>query len=98
MVRKIFLYFAFLILLLLPIKVDALREGITNYYIEATVLENGDLRVKELFVLNGEFNGFERIVNFANTYAQNLMAVQIIRGSDIYNASNIQLINIKILK
>ena len=48
MVRKIFLYFAFLILLLLPIKVDALREGITNYYIEATVLENGDLHIKEL--------------------------------------------------
>lgn len=97
--RKIFLYFAFLILLLLPIKVDALREGITNYYIEATVLENGDLRVKELFVLNGEFNGFERIVNFANTYAPKFDgSTDSFRGSDIYNASNIQLISIKNIK
>lgn len=31
---------------------------LTDFYVDATILENGDLRVKELIVLDGNFNGF----------------------------------------
>ncbi|NLL44235.1 MAG: DUF2207 domain-containing protein [Mollicutes bacterium] len=96
--KKVFLYLTFFIFLLIPINVNSqtLREGITNYYIDATVLENGDLHIKELFVLNGEFNGFERIINYINPYAPGFDgSINSFRGSDIYNADDIELLSIK---
>ena len=96
--KKVFLYLTFFIFLLIPINVNSqtLREGNTNYYIDATVLENGDLHIKELFVLNGEFNGFERIINYINPYALGFDgSINSFRGSDIYNADDIELLSIK---
>ena len=37
---------------------------ITDYLIDANVLENGDLNIKELIVLNGEFHGYIRDIMY----------------------------------
>ena len=94
--KKIYFGLILFILVLFPIKADALKEGITNYYIDATVLENGDMHVKELFILNGSFNGFERIINFQNPNAPIFDGtIDSFRGSNIYNADGIILKTIK---
>ena len=56
-----------LVLFLLPI--NAFAYGIKDYYINATILSNGDLEVEEYFQMNGEYNGMERIINFRNSSA-----------------------------
>ncbi|NLM63459.1 MAG: DUF2207 domain-containing protein [Mollicutes bacterium] len=88
-----------MVLFLMPLTVFAKDEGISNYFIEATVLPNGDLHVKELFVLEGEFSGYERIINYKNldvpTFTDDVKSFE---GSDIYNGSDIELIKIKAIE
>lgn len=85
-----------LLLILIPFKVKAYQEGITSFYIDATVLNNGDINMKELIILNGEFNGFERIINFKNN-GLNVFnnSLSSFYGSDIYNGEGIELISIQ---
>lgn len=54
----------FTLMLLIPCKVFG--YGINNYYINATILDNGDLEVEEYFEMNGTYNGFERKINYKN--------------------------------
>lgn len=94
--KKIYSLVLFLVVLILPFKVDAYSEGISKYYIDMTVQENGNLYVKELIILNGDFNGFERIINFKNNRLSKFDgSLNSFRGSDIYNGSGINLISIK---
>ena len=51
--KKILLF----LFLFIPFYVSATVE---NYYMEATVLKNGDISVKEVFSLDGSYNGFNR--------------------------------------
>ena len=65
---------------------------IDHFYSDITVLENGDLNVKELIILNGEYNGFERIINYRNEYAPSFDGTESsFEGSDIYNGDKIEL-------
>ncbi|MDD2180780.1 MAG: DUF2207 domain-containing protein [Bacilli bacterium] len=82
----------FFIMIFLPFTVKANNYGISNYYIETTVIGNGDLLVKELFVLEGEFNGYERIINYRNPNANKY------DSSDIYNGSGVELVQIKAIE
>lgn len=80
--------------LVLPIKINA-KEGITNYYIDVTVLNNGDVSVKEIFTMNGTFNGMERILKFqGNTNAFD-GTINSFKGSDIYNGDSIIINEVK---
>lgn len=56
------------VVFLFPISVSA--EGIDKYYMDAEVNEDGSINVKELFSLTGEYNGFERIINYKNDDAK----------------------------
>lgn len=86
-------------MLIIPIQVNAYKEGISKYYIDMTIRENGDLYVKELIILNGDFNGFERIINYENKRLSPFDgSLNSFRGSDIYNGSGIKLISIKNIK
>lgn len=58
----------YLFILLIPFSVKA-EYGIENYRIDITVLENGNLNVKEAFRLNGTYNGFERIIDYKGSYS-----------------------------
>ena len=62
---------------------------VTDMYIDATILTNGDLQVKELIVLDGTFNGYERDLVYRN---RNLKSNETIDFSQdaIYNASGIE--------
>lgn len=71
-------------------------EGIQNYYIDVTVLENGDLSVKELFNLEGDYRGFERKIDYANLSSQEFIPEKSnYGGSSIHNGTGIKLISIK---
>lgn len=84
-----------LILFFFPISVFA-HEGIEDYYIETTITEDGHMHVKELFVLNGEFNGYERIINYKNPSAPKFDGTKSsFEGSDIYNATGIEILKVK---
>ena len=56
-----------IILLLLPLTIKA-DYSADEYKIDITVLENGDIEVIEAFKLSGEYNGFERIINYKNNF------------------------------
>ena len=90
---KKFLWFL-LIFLSIPIVIKA--DGITNYDINATVLENGDLLVQEVFKLDGQYNGFERIIKFKNSNLPTFDgSEESFNGSDIYNGSSVELKQIR---
>lgn len=73
-----------------PIRVDAYDYGISNYFIDATVQSNGDIKVKELFVLEGSYNGFERVIDYANASAPIYNGTILgLSGSSLYNGSGI---------
>ena len=59
------LYLLISFILFIPIMVSA--DGIENYYINATVMENGSMIVEEYFNMTGSYNGMERIINYRNS-------------------------------
>lgn len=69
--KKKILMFILALFLFLPITVKASEYGIQNFYIDATVQDNGDLLVKETYVMNGSFNGSKRTINFKNDVLSN---------------------------
>ena len=74
--KKIILF----LLLLIPFYVNATVE---NYYMEATVLNTGDIKVREVFGLDGTYNGFERELYY---------------GNNIYAGTSIEIISVKGIK
>ncbi len=84
--KKIILFF---VLLLFPITVHASTTD--RYYIEATVKANGDMEVKELKLLEGEYNGIYTNLRYTNYALQTFTGVQDdFDGSSIYNATAIE--------
>ena len=81
---------------LLPIGVQASNYGIENFDMHITVLENGDLYVREAFLMNGSFNGMDRDIYFKNSAAGHFNGdLDSFKGSDIYNGTGIELIQIR---
>jgi uncharacterized membrane protein len=78
--------------MLIPITINAqdIDYDITNYYIKANILENGDMEVNELIVMDGTFNGYEREITYKNSVLDNYSSDTIDFEHDaIYNASGI---------
>lgn len=97
-ISLLIIFLPFIITMISPIIINALDsdEGINNYYIDLTVQENGDILVKELFDLNGQYNGYERIINYRNLYASDFDgSLDSFNGSSIYNGDDIELITVK---
>ena len=70
-------------------KVEA--YSITNYKIEMTILENGNINVIEMFQMNGDYNGFERNIKYRNNYDGYKGDSLIIFDKQLYNGSGINL-------
>ncbi len=91
-----------LFLLLFPIMIAnaSVNYDITNFLIDANVLENGDLKVKELIVLKGNFNGYVRELRYKNLKTKAYDGEKIdFSDSAFYNAngiSNVELATKKI--
>ena len=65
-------------------------EGTTKYYIEANIQSNGDMQVKELKELDGQYNGFSTNLRFKNPNLRTFMGVkEDFEGSTIYNGTDI---------
>lgn len=80
---------------LFPFMVFA-KEGIENYYISATVMENGDLTVEEYFYMNGTYNGMEKEIYFRNSDAYPFQAdLSSYGGSSLHNGSSLILHSIE---
>ena len=75
-----------LFIMLLPIFVYA--DGTTRYYIEVNVLDNGDAEVKELKLMDGEYNGYKTDIRYkSNGLTKFDGSKSSFEGSDVYNAS-----------
>lgn len=86
--KKILQLFIFLFLCFpLFVKADTVDYDITNYYIQADILENGNMKVTELIVLDGTFNGYIRDI----VYKNDSLLDDGYKNNQIYNASRIQL-------
>ena len=81
---------------IIPMGVKASDYGIENFDMHVTVLENGDLYVREAFSMNGTFNGMDRDINFENIFAPKFTGdKESFNGSDIYNGTDIELVQIR---
>ena len=60
-------YCLIFLLLFIPIHIKADYQ-VNQYRIDLTVLENGDIHVIEAFQMSGQFNGFERKINYKGNY------------------------------
>ncbi len=79
--------------ILMPTSVLAANYDITNQLIKAEIEPNGDLKISELIVMDGTFNGYEKTLSYANSLLQdNLSSTE---NNSLYNASNLELIAIK---
>ncbi len=88
-----------LLVLILPLTTKALTYdnvyyNISDYYIDADILENGDLLVNELIVLDGTFNGYIRDIAYRNSK----LTSNNYENNVLYNASGIELIDISAKK
>lgn len=80
--------------LFVPNIVDAANYTITDQLIQAEIQENGDLRVSELIVMDGTFNGYIKELSYANELLTDEYTTNY-ENSAIYNASGIELISIQ---
>lgn len=91
--KKIFKIILFL--LFIPILVYA-DDGIKDFYINATLENNGDLTVQEYFKMNGTYNGMER-----NYYAKNKNLAEfdpnseVFGGTKIHNGDDIEVLEVR---
>lgn len=92
--KKILFTLITLFLLIMPVRIKAM-DCITNYYIDATILSNGDINVKEIFTMNGTFNGMNRILNYRGSNTPFDGEINSFKGSDIYNGDSIILNEVK---
>ena len=85
--------------LLLPHLVSAstVNYDFDSFYVDADILENGDMHVRELIVLDGTFHGYIRDLVYENSRLAYNDPVNLTSDA-IYNATNIKDITIKAKK
>lgn len=85
----------FLILCLIPINIKA-DYNITDYRVDMTIKENGDVDVIEAFKMDGIYNGYERVIIYKNVY-EDYSKNKLVSIDDIslYDADNIILNEIR---
>lgn len=91
--KKRYLLFLLLIFILLPVK--ARGYDIDKFYMDITVADNGDIHIKELFKLNGDYNGFERIIINKNSTMSFDGTLESYENSSIYNGDNVRILQVK---
>ncbi|MGM9835059.1 MAG: DUF2207 family protein [Bacilli bacterium] len=89
--------FLFLVLVLIygpftvSAKVNDVDYDVEAMYVNADIQDDGDMLVKELIVLDGDFNGYERQLNFSNTLLNSNDKIDFEHDA-IYNPGDIKLI------
>lgn len=72
-------------------KVDDVDYDVKALYVDANILENGNMHVKELIVLKGSFNGYERELYINNSKLNSNKEINFEHDA-IYNPKDINLI------
>lgn len=87
----------FIGLLFIPFIVKADYVKVDNFYMNATIEENGDLIVEEYFYASGDsYNGYERDIYYMNPDAYRFDPnMSSYGGSTIHNGSSIRLLDMK---
>jgi len=82
--------FIFLIisLVIFPLSAFAVNYDIKHYYIDASILSNGDIAVNEYIALKGTYNGYVRDILYKGNYDSNRNASDI-TNIYVYGASNV---------
>lgn len=81
-----------LLVFILPLKVNAAYTYIDNCYIDITIEEDGDARVKELFTYKGSFNGAIKKLSYNTVeFASDI-------DSNLYSPTGIKLVDVKDIK
>lgn len=95
--KKLYL---FLILLIFPFIAHAeVDYDITDYYITSDIEVAGGLKIKELIVLDGTFNGYERNIVYRNDSLEEWKAGNVnFEKSSIYNAVGIDNLKVAAMK
>lgn len=95
--KKLYL---FLILLIFPFIAHAeVDYDITDYYITSDIEVAGGLKIKELVVLDGTFNGYERNIVYRNDSLEEWKAGNVnFEKSSIYNAVGIDNLKVAAMK
>lgn len=88
MKRILIAILSFFVLPIVSFAVENVNYDISNYYIKAKIQEDGSLRVKELIVLDGSFNGYERTINFSNSRLSGYDDINF-EHSSIYNPDGV---------
>lgn len=79
-----------ILICLMPILVKA-DYSVNNYRVDITVLENGDVKVIEAFKMTGDYNGFERIINYKKNYeGYEKDRLSSIENNNLYDAESIK--------
>lgn len=78
------------IIILIPFKIKAINTHIDKYYIDVTILDNGNVNVKELFVYKGSFNGAYKKISLENVASSDLFI-----DANLYTPDSINLTAIK---
>ena len=88
-----------LLCLLLPgiVSASTVNYDFDSFYVDADILENGDMHVKELIVLDGTFHGYVRDLVYENSRLERHNPVDLSNDA-IYNATNIKDISVKAKK
>ena len=81
-----------ILLVILPFKVEAASYKITEQLVEADILNNGDVKITELIVMDGTFNGYEKTLTYTNDLLNNDYYEY---NSNIYNASSLELLSLQ---
>ena len=77
----------------MPVMANAASYTITDQYIQAEIQDNGDLKISELIVMEGTFNGYVKQLSYANDLLMDEYSNY--ENNAIYNADGIDLISIK---
>ena len=95
--KKLYL---FLILLIFPFIAHAeVDYDITDYYITSDIEVAGGLKIKELIVLDGTFNGYERNIVYRNDSLEEWKAGNVnFEKSSIYNAVGVDNLKVAAMK
>lgn len=91
-VKAVVIIIAFLAIVFLPVIISSLDSEPTDKFLsEIKIEENGSIKVRELIKMNGEYNGMERDVSYANSSSESYNGeISAIEGnSDLYDGSSI---------
>ena len=93
-------YIIFILFLFIPFVVNAeINYDITDYYVSSEVEIAGGIKIKELLVLNGTFNGYQRDLVYQNSSLPKWEAGNInFEKSSIYAGSSIEKLKVSMFK